>query len=309
MDTSATKAEEHTRAQQAAILQEVLARYQATPDPRLREIMQVAIRHLHAFVQEARITFPEWEAGMRFFQTAADACKPPRHEFIALSDVLGVTMQVVIGSQAKPPEATTPTLVGPFFVPNAPQVENGADISRGAAGTPLFVSGTVRDTHGRPVKDAAIDVWHSDERGLYDVQDDFPNKGMWARAQLHTDAEGRYAFRTVLPTAYPAPMDGGLGALVMSTTRKYMRPAHLHFALRAEGFDPLVTHLFVKGDKFLDEDVAFGVRPELVVDYPRHEAGRAPDGTVMERPFHTLGYDFVLTTPADRGRHGGTPAA
>jgi hydroxyquinol 1,2-dioxygenase len=153
----------------------------------------------------------------------------------------------------------------------------------------------VVDTAGRPVADAVLNVWQSDDRGLYDVQDHFDPSRMWGRGRIRCDAEGRYAFWSVMPTAYPAPMDAALGDLIRNTTRRHWRPAHLHFAVQTASADPLVTHLFVAGSAYIGEDVAFGVRPELIVDFVEHEVGRAPDGRTMDRPFRTLTYDFVLT--------------
>jgi hydroxyquinol 1,2-dioxygenase len=274
------------------ILQEVLTRYELTADPRLRDIMLCLIRHLHGFAREAKVTWSEWERGMAFLSKAADWNSEQRNEFVALSDVIGLTMQVVAASQPKPPGATLPTLIGPFFVPAAPTFENGADISNGASGEPLHVSGRVLDMQNRPVADAIIDVWQSDDRGLYDVQDE---KGVWGRGRVKSQSDGRFAFWSVMPTAYPAPSDGAIGELIESTTRRIWRPAHLHFSISAGGLDSLVTHIFVRGSKYIDEDVAFGVRPALVADFVAHEPGRAPDGKSMDRSFRTLDYDFILT--------------
>lgn len=279
----------------AVLLQEVLARFAATPDPRLREVMASLIRHLHGFVREVRLTWPEWERGMALMATAASVTGKGRNEFIALSDAVGVTMQVLAASQPKPRGATVPTLIGPFFLPNAPDFSHGADIAGGAVGQPLYVTGRVLDTQGNPIADAVLNVWQSDERGLYDVQDDFDGERMWGRGRVHTDENGRYAFWSVVPTAYPAPMDAALGELIDNTTGCFWRPAHLHVAIEAPDTDSLVTHIFVRGSAHIDTDVAFGVRPALIADFVEHPPGPAPDGRVMDRPFRTLDYDFVLT--------------
>jgi hydroxyquinol 1,2-dioxygenase len=232
---------------------------------------------------------------MAFLATAASVTGPGRNEFIALSDSIGLSMQVLAASQPKPPGATIPTLIGPFFIEDAPAFAAGADIANGASGEKLYVHGRVVDTAGRPVADAVVNVWQSDDRGLYDVQDDFDPSKMWGRGRIACDADGRYAFWSVAPTAYPAPMDAALGELINATTHRWWRPAHLHFAIQTKMADPLVTHIFVRGSQYIDEDVAFGVRPALVADFVAHEPGTAPDGTAMATPFRTLAYDFVLT--------------
>ena len=277
------------------ILSEVLARFATTPDPRLRDIMLRLIAHLHGFVRETGLTWQEWEAAMAFLAKAASVTGPGRNEFIALSDAIGISMQVLATSQPKPPGATEPTLIGPFFLEDAPMVASGGDIANGASGQTLFVSGRVVDTKGAPVTDAVVHVWQSDDRGLYDVQDEFDPAHMWGRGRVRCDANGAYAFRSVMPTAYPAPMDAALGDLINTTTGLFWRPAHLHFAIQTTSADPLVTHIFVRDSQHIDSDVAFGVRPTLIADFVSHSPGMAPDGTRMEKPYSTLEYDFVLT--------------
>jgi len=54
--------------------------------------------------------------------------------------------------------------------------------------------------------------------------------------------------------------------------------AHLHLIVSAPGFEPVTTHLFVKGDRYIDEDAVFSVKDSLVVPFERHEPGPTPDG-------------------------------
>ncbi|MDB5727366.1 MAG: Catechol 1,2-dioxygenase, partial [Noviherbaspirillum sp.] len=56
----------------------------------------------------------------------------------------------------------------------------------------------------------------------------------------------------------------------------------------------LVTHVFRRGDQYLDSDAVFGVRSSLIGDWVRHDAGTAPDGSTIDTPFYTLDFDFVL---------------
>ena len=189
--------------------------------------------------------------------------------------------QVLAASQPKPPGATIPTLIGPFFIDDAPVFPIGADIAGGASGQPLYAYGRVLDTRGEPVSDAILNVWQSDDRGLYDVQDNFDPEKMWGRGRIKCDPEGRYAFWSVMPTAYPAPMDAALGDLIRNTTGRYWRPAHLHFAVETKTADALATHIFVRGSEHIDCDVAFGVRPALITDFTEHAPGVAPDGREM----------------------------
>jgi hydroxyquinol 1,2-dioxygenase len=281
-----------------SITEEVLARYARTPDPRLREIMLSLIKHLHAFARDVNLTWKEWEEGLDFLYRTGEISGPGRNEFIILSDTLGLTMLTATMDKPTPPEATTPTLIGPFFIEHDEVMKNGEDISRGAAGDPFYCSGRVLDLDGKPVAGATVDVWHSDERGLYDVQTDFQKDGIWARGRFHTDKDGKFSFWSVRPVSYPVPSDGTAGLLIRSTTGEDWRPAHLHVRVEAKNFDTLITHLFPSGDPYLDRDAVFGVRPSLIVDYVRNEPGTAPDGTKVDKPFYTLDYDFVMTRPA-----------
>ena len=175
-------------ATERAILADVRARFEATENPRLRQLVLGLIDHLHAFVGEQKVTWSEWEYFMGFLARAAAVTKDGRNEFIALSNSIGVSMQVLAASQPKPPGATIPTLIGPFFIDDAPVFPIGADIARGASGQPLYAHGRVLDTEGQPVVDAILNVWQSDDRGLYDVQDNFDPAKMWGRGRIQCDA-------------------------------------------------------------------------------------------------------------------------
>jgi hydroxyquinol 1,2-dioxygenase len=276
------------------ITQEVLKRYETTPDPRLREIMLSFIRHLHAFAKETKLTTAEWLYAMNLLEETGKWCGPGRNEFIIFSDALGLSMLTVTQDYPRPAHATEPTLVGPFLLENAPHFPLGADISAGAQGTPMHAQGCVRDADGKPLAGALIDVWHSDDRGLYDVQQDLETNGPWARAVLTTDANGRYSFWSVLPVDYPVPQEGTAIRMLSNTTGRSWRPAHLHFRIRAQGQRDLVTHIFDRNSQNLDSDAVFGVRPSLIADFVHQQPGTAPDGKTMDRDYCTLDYDFVM---------------
>jgi len=276
------------------ITHEVLKRYEGTPDPRLRELMLSLIKHLHGFARDVKLTGNEWTFLMGFLEETGKWCFPGRNEFVIFSDALGLSMLTVTQDYKRPLHATEPTLVGPFLLEEAPRFEMGSDISGGAAGSPMYARGRILDTEGKPVARALIDVWHSDERGLYDVQEDLQKTGPWARALLTTGADGGYAFWSVLPVDYPIPQDGTAIRMMRATTGRTWRPAHLHFRIRAEGFLTLITHIFDRSSGNLDGDAVFGVRPSLIADFIPQSLGKAPDGKVMDRDFYTLDYDFVM---------------
>jgi len=152
----------------------------------------------------------------------------------------------------------------------------------------------VRSLAGGSIAGAEVDVWQADEEGLYDVQRPELGDARRARGVLHTDAEGVVRFRSIVPTAYPVPTDGPVGRMLVATGRHPWRPAHVHFLIRAEGYQPLTTHIFREPDPYLDSDVVFGVRSSLIGKFVEHAAGRAPDGSTVDGPFMTLHQEFVL---------------
>ena len=284
--------DEHT------ITDAVLQSLAATPDPRLKQIMSSLVAHLHDFVRDVKLTEAEWQAGIAFLTATGQRCSDTRQEFILLSDTLGVSMLTIALNHAKPVGATEATVFGPFHTGDAPRVEHGADIARGAPGLPMFVHARVLGPDGEPVADAQVDVWQADDDGLYDVQRPELGDARRARAILRTDAHGALHFRSIVPTAYPIPVDGPVGAMLAATGRHPWRPAHLHFMIRAAGYQPLTTHIFRDADPYLDSDVVFGVRSSLVGDYVEHPPGTAPDGSHVATPFFTLDQDFVLARDA-----------
>jgi hydroxyquinol 1,2-dioxygenase len=279
---------------QHTITDAVLQSIAATPDPRLKLILSALVTHLHDFVREVKLTEAEWRAGIDFLTATGQQCSHTRQEFILLSDTLGASMLTIALNHAKPAGATEATVFGPFHTGDAPHVAQGADIAHGAPGLPMFVHAVVRGLDGEPVAGAEVDVWQADEDGLYDVQRPELGDVRRARAVLRTDAQGAIRFRSIVPPAYPIPVDGPVGAMLAATNRHPWRPAHLHFMIRADGYQPLTTHIFREGDAWLDSDVVFGVRSSLVGDYVEHQAGTAPDGSAVDTPFFTLDQVFRL---------------
>jgi hydroxyquinol 1,2-dioxygenase len=277
------------------LTEEVLERFAATPEPRLRELLQGLVRHLHEYAAEVRLTEQEWSATVDFLTRTGQISNDRRQEFILLSDVLGLSMLTVGIGAPQDPAATEPTVFGPFFVHDAPLVQYGGDVAQGAAGEPCWVQGTVTDTHGAPILGAEIEVWEADEDGFYDVQyDDGRTAG---RARLTTDEQGRYAFWSVKPAPYPIPHDGPVGELLSATGRSPMRPAHIHFMVAAPGHHTLVTHVFAHDSSHLDDDAVFGVKQSLIREFtPMYSSPPTPGpgGRQLDGRWWRLEFDIAL---------------
>jgi len=271
----------------------VLSRIAGAFDPRFREIMLSLVKHLHGFIREVALTPAEWRAAIDFLTHTGQKCDDKRQEFILLSDTLGVSMLVDAVNHRDHEGATESTVLGPFYVEDAPPMANGANIAEGAAGVPTFVSGRVTDVDGKPIAGAVLDVWQTDAEGFYDVQR--PEKGdMRLRGKFRTDADGRYRFRTIKPVSYPIPTDGPVGRMLNKIGCHPYRPAHLHMIVSAASHVPVATHVFVAGDPYIDSDAVFGVKPSLIVDFVEQPAGATHDGTMVDVPYCDIHFDLVL---------------
>jgi hydroxyquinol 1,2-dioxygenase len=274
----------------------VLAKLEGAADPRFKQVMISLIRHLHAFVREVELTEEEWFAGIQFLTATGQKCDDKRQEYILLSDTLGVSMLVDAINHRKPGGATESTVLGPFYVPGAPELPCGSNIAQGVPGEPAYFSGRVSTPQGGPIAGATLDLWSTDGEGWYDVQR--PGQSMRARGRIKTDAQGRYAFWTIKPVSYPIPTDGPVGQMLLRMGRHPYRPAHTHMIVSAPGYEAVTTHLFVEGDPYLESDAVFGVKNSLVVRFQQHPPGVAPDGTRMDRQYCTVRYDFGLVPSA-----------
>jgi len=267
-------------------------RWATAKDPRLAEILTSLVRHLHGFAREVRLTEAEWMAAIQWLNRTGQISDEKRQEFILASDVLGLSMLVVQMNHRLDPDATPNTVLGPFHIDGSPPLPFGADMSDGVAGTPLFVHGTVRDLSGAPVGGALLDVWQADGDGMYEAQLEVDEARL--RAKYSSREDGSYCVRTVAPLGYAIPMDGPVGELVGATQISHFRPAHVHFLIDVPGYEPLITHLFQEGAEYLDSDVVFGTKEELVVAFEQREAGPTPDGGAIDGPWLSAEYDFVL---------------
>jgi hydroxyquinol 1,2-dioxygenase len=274
----------------------VIESFAETADPRLREILQELVPHLHDFVRKVRLTLPEWEAAIEFLTAVGQKCDANRQEFILLSDVLGVSMLVetMNGQEA----GTESTVLGPFHVVASPERENGDTIDLIGGSEPCVVTGRVLGTDGAPLAGATVDVWQCSADGFYDVQQPDVQPLGNGRGLFHTDAEGRFEFRTVVPSHYPIPTDGPVGKMLVATGRHPFRPAHIHFIAGAPGHRDLTTHIFVAGSPYLDSDAVFAVKKSLVADFTEVDDAEEARRHGVSNPFRAASVDLVLE--ADR---------
>ena len=270
----------------------VLESFANTSDPRRKTLITELVLALHEFVCKTNLTFEEWDFAIDFLTRTGQKCTATRQEFILLSDVLGVSMLVDAVNHRSRDDATETTVLGPFYVGEHKPMLHGSDISVGVPGAPMFVNARVTGRN-EPLANVPVDVWQADDDGFYDSQKpSYEAQGASLRARFMTAPDGRFSFRTILPSSYPIPTDGPVGQLLAATNRHSMRPAHVHFLVNAAGFEPLITHVFIAGDEYLNSDAVFGVKDELVSTVERHDDPIMPDGSRATGPWYAMSYEF-----------------
>ena len=272
----------------------VKEQYSNCKDLRLKSIMESAITHLHQFVKEVEPTQEEWLYLIEYLTKVGKKCDDKRQEFILLSDVLGISALVDSINNRKTLKATESTVLGPFHVKNAPKKEMGDNINYDGKGEPAFIFGNVKNTDGKPIKGASIDVWQANDDGFYDIQQPEVQPDMNLRGVFSTKEDGEYSFKSVKPKHYSIPTDGPVGKMLSSTGRHPFRPAHLHYIVSAKGYKSVVTHVFVKGSQYLDSDSVFGVKDSLISEYVLINDENKAKEKGMKNPYFELEFNFIL---------------
>ncbi|MCS7481195.1 maleylacetate reductase and hydroxyquinol 1,2-dioxygenase domain-containing protein [Umezawaea endophytica] len=275
---------------------DVVASFDRAPSRRTRLLLEDLVRRLHSYATENDLTQPEWQRAVDFLTRTGQISSAVRQEFVLLSDTLGLSSVVDALTNSRTPDSTPSAVLGPFYVDGPPAVPSGTDLAAGLTGVPLWADVHVTDPDGLPLEGAVVDVWQADDNGFYDIQ--LPDlDGPVLRARFTTDANGRFTFWSILPSAYPIPDDGPVGELLAATGRHQYRAPHVHFMITAPGHERLITQLFVAGGDYLDSDTVFGVKEELVVDF-RPATGATPDGRTVEGEWRHLDFTFRLARTA-----------
>jgi protocatechuate 3,4-dioxygenase beta subunit len=261
-------------------------------DQRLTYVMERLVNHLHDFARETRLSTSEWMAALDFLVKVGQISSDVRHEFILLSDILGLSLLVDAIDHPKPPSSTEGSVLGPFHTHEAEEIQNGSGMSSDPAGEPCVVVCTVKDVQGNPIEGVKIDIWETDSSGHYDVQY-AERDGPDGRCVMKSDKEGVFWFKAIVPVPYPIPHDGPVGQLLKLLKRHPWRPAHMHFMFGKPGWDNLITALYIRGDPYETSDAVFGVKQSLIVEFEKVDAETAKKYGV-EVDSKILRHDFVL---------------
>ena len=263
-------------------------------NPRVKQVVQRVVSDLFKTVEDFDITPAEFWAAMSYLTEAGQ-----RGEYGLLAAGLGVEHFFDLRIDAQEREAglqggTPRTIEGPLYLADAPLSQGEARLDDGSEqGEVLFMEGQVRDSDGQPVPGAIVDVWHANTLGGYSFFD--PAQAPWnLRRRIETDGEGRYRFRSILPSGYGCPPDGPTQKLLDQLGRHGQRPAHVHFFVSAPGYRQLTTQINIAGDKFLYDDFAFATRDELIPAISRHDDGSDPKVQGLNAPYSEIRFDFTL---------------
>lgn len=277
---------------QFTITEAVKASFKTEDGSRLKFLLEAFLDHLHDYVREVNLTHDEWIGVLNFLYDCGQISTPERHEFILLSDVLGLSALVdMINTRGG---ATEGSNLGPFYLDNAPVLPLGGDLGRGRDGAVVLMRGIVRDTLGNPLAGAVVDTWQADSAGTYPIQEQAQGQDKYdLRGVITTNEKGEYWYTTVLPKPYTVPYDGPVGRLLRAGNRHAWRASHFHFIIRAKGYRAITTEVFFDNTEYLDNDAVFGVRRSLIAKLdPVKKTDDLPPTEV--KPHATCRFDFVL---------------
>jgi catechol 1,2-dioxygenase len=244
--------------------------YSNIENQRLKSIVSLLIKHVHACVKEMKPTDQEFEFAWDFMERMAVMTGPERNEFLLLADVTGVSQLIETLNHDEPGQPVGFALVGPFLRADAPFRERGTpDMSDDTPGARVRISGKVFDFEtNTPIEDAILGTWQAATDGLYENQDEEqPDNNL--RGRYRSDKNGTFELIGLMPTAYPVPTDGPVGELLRAAKRPPYRPAHIHFIVSAPGYETLITQVFVKGDPQIEDDVVFTGSDNMVGDFKK----------------------------------------
>ncbi|MCC4722877.1 catechol 1,2-dioxygenase [Salinicoccus sp. RF5] len=233
-----------------------------TKNERVEEVFDLFIKHMQAFLEEAKLNHEEYTNFVNWADRLGKSGELPLYADVFLeTHVLQAMYTELPGTQ--------PSLLGPYYVDDAPFVEADEegiiDLPKreNEPGDVLYFSGTVKSVEGEPLANAEVDYWQNDNSAKYSNFDsDAPDYNL--RGRFKTDENGKFTVKTIQAVPYPIPDQGPTGEFLGYMEQHPMRPAHLHIMFKAPGHETLITQVFFEGDEWMETDVAEGVRDELI---------------------------------------------
>lgn len=274
--TAAGSGANASEAFRAARQKQDAAPHSVSPE-RVDAVVRAVLSGIHDAIRTHEVSYPEFQAAKQWLMDVGEGGEWPLFLDVFVEHVVE---EVAARSQS----GTKGSILGPYNLPDQKKLPAVTELPQrpDEVGTPLVFAGQVRDTDGKPVAGAELDLWQADDQGYYSgFVPDIPAGNL--RGVVVTDEEGRFEIGTVRPAPYQIPTDGPTGELVTAAGWHPWRPAHLHLIVRAPGFRPITTQLYFQGGQWVDDDVAEATKPELVMEPRPQEDGRL-----------RAEYDFVL---------------
>ncbi|PIC63173.1 catechol 1,2-dioxygenase [Sporosarcina sp. P13] len=232
---------------------------------RVVEVFDLFVKHIQSFFDEAKLNHEEYTNFVNWADRLGKTGELP-----LFADVFLETH--VLRSMYTETPGTQPSLLGPYFIEGSPLIEAEADQPfvltqrPDEAGEILYFKGNVSSVDGHPLSNVKVEMWHNDTDATYSAFDSVaPRYNL--RGHFYTDENGDFVVKTIKPTPYPIPTNGPTGEFLEYAEMHPMRPAHLHLMFEAEGHETLITQVFPDDDEWLENDVADGVRLDLLTKF------------------------------------------
>ncbi|GGF19655.1 catechol 1,2-dioxygenase [Aliidongia dinghuensis] len=264
-------------------------------DARVKAIVDRLLVDIFTVIDDFDVTPEEFWSALSYLTELGQS-----NEYALLAAGLGIEHYFDIRLDEKEAAAgietggTPRTIEGPLYVGGAPVSTGEARLDDDPdVGEILFMEGQVTDTAGRPLAGATVEVWHANTKGNYSFFDKSQSP-FNLRRTIKTDAEGRYRFRSIMPSGYGCPPTGPTQHLLDRLGRHGQRPAHIHFMVSADGYRQLTTQINIEGDAYLHDDFAFATRDGLIPAVTHHTDPSALKDRGVNGPFATITFDFTL---------------
>ena len=264
-------------------------------NPRLKAVVNRLLTDLMVAIDDLDISMDEFWAGVGYIGESAKA-----NELGLL--VPGIALEHFLDLRLDEAErraglagGTARTIEGPLYVEGAPLSKGEARLDDGTDdGEILFMEGQVFDIDGKRLSGAVVDVWHANSFGFYSFFGP-PQSSFNLRRRIETDRDGRYRFRSIMPSGYGCPPGSNTETLLANMGRHGQRPAHIHFFVTAPGYRHLTTQINIDGDKYLHDDFAFGTRDDLIPPVEHVSDAAEIHKAGLNKPFVRIGFDFKVT--------------
>ncbi|MGK8188031.1 catechol 1,2-dioxygenase [Serratia marcescens] len=269
-------------------------------DPRFKKIMHHLLGDICQLIDRYDISPEEFWQAINYLHVLGE-----RQEAALLAAGLGLEHYLDLRDDERERQqglsgGTPRTIEGPLYVANAPVSAGFARMDDGDDdGEVMWLHGQVKGADGKPLAGAVVDIWHANTLGNYSFFDK-SQSAFNLRRRITTDADGRYAARSIVPSGYGCPPDGPTQALLNRLGRHGNRPAHIHFFVSAPAHKHLTTQINLNGDRYLWDDFAFATRDELIANPVKITDPALAAKRDLPGPHTEVQFDFTLYAAADR---------